>query len=939
MTVFKKILALCLCLATLLPLAACVAAPETETTTTGVETTYTVNVHTAGGMALPGIDVYIYADDTLSDLVQYGETDENGLLMLSLPENDGYAVSLSGTAQGYAVESVYTFSGSIADITLTSSLISGESLSGAILGVGDVMYDFSVVTPDGETVTLSEMLAEKEMVLLNFWYTTCTWCIKEFPFMEEAYQAYSDSVGIIALNPLEEDAAIASFQAQQGLSFTMAKCPAAWSTTFGISGYPTSIVVDRYGVICLMEAGGITSLRPFTSMFDHFTAEDYQQTLYGGLSELATTVKPNVSMDPVEEISAIMDGGALDVTYRPEEGDDAEYSWPFIITEKNGEACLKASNQGIEDSFAILYADVYLEKGQAVSLDYLTSTEKGADILYVIVDDQAVYSISGYAEEESWETCYPWVAVEDGVHEVALCYLKDSDTNEGDDTVYLKNLRVIDSQDVDTPTYIPRNAAIEVDDLEYEYVDIVLNEDDGYYHVGTADGPLLLADLMGYTQFNEEKTIWELAYYGDISVGGHSYYDDMVDYFSYASNSAMNGVCTVNEELYQWLLLVDEVAGFDQNDDREWLKICKYYEVYGTDQQLSDPIQGLATFCPFEAKLGSGNYLYYDRPIMPRGLIAEFVPQKSGVYRITSHSDSEHGVEGWIFAETRDNIYTYEPAERLYTDNANVSMVYYMEAGKSYYIDIAFWDIYGVGYIYYDIEYVAQEVDLVRLGSPGYFTYDTNATGEHMYDLIAGGVDVALGEDGKYYEKLGIDANGEPVLGSLIYCDFIGITGVFSNPISTVDAYNEDGTLMYNSDGTVKKVNGMIDMGGFDFSKTETDLEILSYLKKYDFDIEATDAYLRQYWGEDYDSYAEIYQLQDVYEGHYHGAGEDLTEEMRAFLDDVITTGPEELQGCVVVTERLAEILQMLMDKYTFSGVDHAWTKLCYYYQHIGPSK
>jgi len=34
-------------------------------------------------------------------------------------------------------------------------------------------------------------------------------------------------------------------------------------------------------------------------------------------------------------------------------------------------------------------------------------------------------------------------------------------------------------------------------------------------------------------------------------------------------------------------------------------------------------------------------------------------------------------------------------------------------------------------------------------------------------------------------------------------------------------------------------------------------------------------------------------------------------------------------------TERLAEILQMLMDKYTFEDVDNSWLKLCYYYDDI----
>ena len=45
-----------------------------------------------------------------------------------------------------------------------------------------------------------------------------------------------------------------------------------------------------------------------------------------------------------------------------------------------------------------------------------------------------------------------------------------------------------------------------------------------------------------------------------------------------------------------------------------------------------------------------------------------------------------------------------------------------------------------------------------------------------------------------------------------------------------------------------------------------------------------------------------------------------------------------ERAGCVVVTKELAEILQMVMEKYTFENVDHAWTKLCYYYDYLGPA-
>ena len=47
-------------------------------------------------------------------------------------------------------------------------------------------------------------------------------------------------------------------------------------------------------------------------------------------------------------------------------------------------------------------------------------------------------------------------------------------------------------------------------------------------------------------------------------------------------------------------------------------------------------------------------------------------------------------------------------------------------------------------------------------------------------------------------------------------------------------------------------------------------------------------------------------------------------------------TGPAELKGCVEVDKRLAEILQMLMEKYTFENVENSWLKVCYYYDHLG---
>ena len=948
MKIAKRLMSLLLALAVVMSMAGVLAGcngnqdPDSPENTTGGASgetvTYTVSVVTKGGMKMSGLDVYIYADESLADMVNYGQTDEEGVVTFQLPGNDKYAIELRGVPEGYDTAKYYTFDGSAAAITLTSALITGESLSGASLGLGDVMYDFSVTTPDGTTVTLSEILKEKKMVMLNFWFSTCGPCASEFPYMEEAYQLYKDNMEIIAMSPsfYDDNASVSAYQKSMGLSFPMAVCNDNWPGAFGITGYPTSIVVDRYGVICLIEVGGVTSLSPFDSTFKHFTADDYQQRLCeNGMADLLTAMKPTETMPSSEDISAAINSGDIEVTYRAEEGDAADTTWPFIITEKDGVKCIKASNSGVESSYAIIYADVTLKAGQAVGFDYIVSSEQAADTLVVIVDGEDIYQMSGHDEVAQWKSAYPWVALEDGTYEVALCYLKDEADNVGEDTVYIKNMRVVDAADIDVATHIPRQAATTEDGFEYTYADIVLNEKDGYYHVGSANGPLLLVNMMGYSEFSQEETLWDIVYNGNADADGRVMYDEMVDYFSYSSNSNLSGYCTVNKELAQLLMRVDEIVGFDEADTNEWLKFCMYYQAYGTDDvQLEDPIKGLAPFSAYTATLGKNvqsNYFYYNRVIMPRGMLAEFVPAKSGVYRITSHNESQHGVDGWIFDENRNELMVYEQDERLFNDSNEVSMVFYMEAGKPYYIDIAFWDPYEVGYIYYDVEFVASSLDHFRLASPGPFTYDSDATGEAMYHVIHGGIDAVLGSDGYYYHDL-----GDGKRGSKIYADFTGITGTFSNPITTVNAYNEDGTVEKDEDGNIVKVKGMIDMGGFDFSKTENDLYILGILEKFDGDQNKTIEYLKAEWGEDYDANVEVYQLDDVFEGKYHGRGEDLTDDIEAYLDDMITSGSEEIIGCVPVTEELAEILQKLMDKYTFEDVDQSWLKLCYYYDHLG---
>ena len=892
------------------------SAPSSDT-----KVNYTVEVKSAAGILMQGVNVYVYGDADLEDMDGYTTTDENGIAKFSLKPGKDYHIVLSGVPEGYNVAESYTFTATrTATITLTSAVITDTNLSGVTYKLGSVMHDFTVVDSDGKSHKLSDILATKKAAVLNFWFTTCTYCVEEFPALNAAYGDFKDKLEILALNDTNDsEDEIKLFKADMGLSFPMVKDYSTIGQHInGFGGYPTTVIIDRYGVIVLLASGAMSE-KQFRTAFAAVTADDYVQKLYASPDDLAPASKPTEKMPSSDEIKAVFNKGNMTVTYKPEEGTDAaEWSWPFAFGEKAGAACIYPTNKGQDSSFATLYAHVTLKAGEALALDYYASSEQGADNMFILVDRRDIFQISG--ESTEWKTCYPFVALEDGEYEVAFCYYKDDSTDVGDDTVYMKDFRVVSKDAIDVDTYIPRHAAnhLKENGFGYEsYVDVVLNETDGYYHVGTKDGPILLVDLMKATRFSGDP-IYALAYNGKIVKDGKNYYEDMLPYFNMASNASINGYCSVNEELRGYLEITAEVLGLEKGNPDQWLQMCSYYDAYGKNvKPFEDPIKGLCAASAYKAELGDNNSVTYNRVIMPRGLWSEFTPEVSGAYRITSHSKSE--VDGWIFMADGSEYYVDEGGERYLavTDETyynNVSMVVYMEAGTPYYIDVAYYDVYEVGTINFSIEYLGESYKQFTLSSPGYFTFPDNGDSADVPtdegEILSGGIEIMLGTDGFYHEKL-TDAEGNVTEGSLLYADFLYASPIFSHSIKE-----------------------LIENGAFNFGMTEEDQEIKAYIAKYG---DQTEAKLKEVWGESFDAMAEEYKLYDCLEGKWHGKGEDLTEDISAFIEKMIAKSEDapELEGCVPVDEELAVLLQALMDKFTFKGVDYSWAKLCYHYRNV----
>ena len=138
------------------------------------------------------------------------------------------------------------------------------------------LADFTAATADGGTFTLSEALQEKDLVLINLWATWCGPCVMEFPFMQQAYEQYSDRVGIIALSvdPGDTPENIAAFAEKLGLTFPMGNdSETGLAEIFQVMYIPTTVLVDKAGNVLRLEVGTQPSAEAFAQMFDEALAE------------------------------------------------------------------------------------------------------------------------------------------------------------------------------------------------------------------------------------------------------------------------------------------------------------------------------------------------------------------------------------------------------------------------------------------------------------------------------------------------------------------------------------------------------------------------------------------------------------------------------------------------------------------------------------------
>ena len=177
---------------------------------------------------------------------------------------------------------------------------------------GQEAPDFVLPLTDGSEAKLSELLKDKEVVVLNLFASWCGPCEKEFPYMEKIYQKYKDKLEIVAVSGdtvLDSMDDMVKYKEEHGLSFLIGMKNETIDS-LKVGGYPTTYIIDRNGRIAFSRSAAFQKEEDIEKVVTALMGDDYegkQIALYNLLvgykeSGYAPGIQIRLYNDTVDEI-------------------------------------------------------------------------------------------------------------------------------------------------------------------------------------------------------------------------------------------------------------------------------------------------------------------------------------------------------------------------------------------------------------------------------------------------------------------------------------------------------------------------------------------------------------------------------------------------------------------------------------------------------------
>ncbi|TAH41307.1 MAG: TlpA family protein disulfide reductase [Bacteroidetes bacterium] len=112
-----------------------------------------------------------------------------------------------------------------------------------------------------EKINLTDL--KGSLVLVDFFYKSCYYCMLALPGLEELHQQYKDKgLKIVGINPFDEkDKGIVAFLEKRGVTYTVLLGGLEAAKEYHVTGYPTVYLIDKSGKIIFSKMGFTEELK------------------------------------------------------------------------------------------------------------------------------------------------------------------------------------------------------------------------------------------------------------------------------------------------------------------------------------------------------------------------------------------------------------------------------------------------------------------------------------------------------------------------------------------------------------------------------------------------------------------------------------------------------------------------------------------------------
>ena len=127
------------------------------------------------------------------------------------------------------------------------------------IAIGQPAPQFQAPDLEGHNTSLADY--EGDVIVLNFWATWCPPCRAEMPGIQSVYDMYQgEGLTVLAVNARENVPVVAAFQEQFGVTFPiLVDEQGQVMNLYQAHSLPTTIIVDRDGVVQHIQNGSITA--------------------------------------------------------------------------------------------------------------------------------------------------------------------------------------------------------------------------------------------------------------------------------------------------------------------------------------------------------------------------------------------------------------------------------------------------------------------------------------------------------------------------------------------------------------------------------------------------------------------------------------------------------------------------------------------------------